>query len=135
MNYFSLLCFAWAAVGLASRALMAVSIRRWTHWELNRAYPANGRPRWVLSVCAGCVLLVLYTWGMVWRGDTKHGWAAAALLTFTLFKIGLLLLDYQAFRLLVRRVLANPALFRRINAGVLALCGILCFLGLFYWQA
>lgn len=133
MNYFSVLCFAWAGIGLITRVLIVVLGPRWNQWELARAYPPGARPTWVTAVCVVGILLVLWTWTMVWRGAVPNSWIAAALLTLTLLKIGLVLLDYKKFRGLARRVLTERLLLERMHLAVLVLSVLLCLLGAYYW--
>jgi len=37
-NYFSILCFAWALIGIGSRFIMIYLGQRWNKWELQKVY-------------------------------------------------------------------------------------------------
>lgn len=38
LNYFSILCFLWAIVGIVTRILMVSLGKQWNDWEMEKAY-------------------------------------------------------------------------------------------------
>lgn len=131
MNYFSALCFAWAAVGLVTRVLIVGLGERWARWETGAVYTPK-RPAWLLPLGLAGAALVAFTWYMAFTSGVPHGWAAALLLTLTLGKIGAFLFRYDAFVGFVRRAFETPALLRNINRFVVCLSLVLLVLGCLY---
>lgn len=131
MNYFSALCFAWAAVGLVTRVLIVGLGERWSRWEIGRVYTPQ-RPAWLLPVGLAGAVLVAFTWFMALTSGVPGGWAAAALLSLTLLKIGAFLFRYDDFVGYVRRLFSQPALLKRVNLFVVLLSLALLALGVWY---
>ena len=68
MNYFSILCFFWAVVGLVSRIFIIKLGEKWNKWELDKAYTEE-KPKWIYFLGVFGVGLVLLTWYQVITTD------------------------------------------------------------------
>ncbi|MDA8219081.1 MAG: hypothetical protein M0Z94_15865 [Dehalococcoidales bacterium] len=132
LNYFRVLCFAWALVGVVSRGLIVGLGERWNKWEMEQAY-SERKPGWVYAVGAGLVVLLGATWYQVVGGDVEHSWIIAALVSLTAVKVYAVVFEYAKFRAFVVRALASPATMRQINLGVLLLSAILIGMGVFIY--
>ena len=133
MNYFSALCFVWAAVGLVPRLLIVGLGERWARWETGAVYTPR-RPAWLIPVGLAGAGLVAVTWYMALTSGVAHGWVAAALLSLILLKIGAFLFRYDAFVDFVRLAFREPTLLRRVNLFVAVLSLVLLALGVWYLE-
>lgn len=57
MNFFSILCFFWALVGLVSRFFIIKMGKKWNDWELDKAYTET-KPKWIYFL--GIFSIVLF---------------------------------------------------------------------------
>ncbi len=119
MNYFAILCFLWAAVGIGSRVAMWKMGDRWKEWELNEAYGVK-RPMAINVVLVVGLALVAYTWYQFFTTDVPHSWIISVLVSLTTIKIGTILFQYKAFRKFAVVMLNDPNKMRALNVGVLA---------------
>ncbi len=131
LNYFALICFAWAAVGIITRIIIAYLGKRWNKWEEHKAYTQK-KPLWLYGVAIVATVLVGYTWYMVFTSDIRASWLIALLLTLILIKVSVQMLDYQKFRAYVAKVMHDPKLFQQINIGVAVYSIVLVALGIMY---
>ncbi|WKN41234.1 hypothetical protein [Tunicatimonas pelagia] len=131
LNYFAVICFAWAVIGIITRIIIAYLGRRWNEWEEHEAYTQK-KPAWLYFVAFAAVILVGYTWYMVFVSDVRASWLIALLLTLILIKVSAQMLNYQKFRAYVARVMNDPKLFQRINIGVAIYSLVLVALGIMY---
>lgn len=132
MNYFSILCFCWAAVGVGSRIVMALMGPKWKIWELNNAY-AEKRPAGINIIIILGVLLVIFTWYKVFVSDVKLGWIIAAMVTLTTVKLGSLIFNYEGFRRFASQMLNSKTKMMFLNLGVIVYSIILVTMGLFLY--
>ncbi len=131
INYFTILCFAWALLGLLTRILILILGKKWNRWEENKAY-SEKKPIWLYFTAILAVFLVGYTWYMVFATNVRQSWLIALLLTTILIKAFLQIFKYQKFKKYLKKVLNDPKLFRRINIVVTLFSLLLILLGLFY---
>ncbi len=131
LNYFAVVCFAWALIGIATRLIIIKAGRRWNEWEEHEVY-VEKQPVWLFVVAFLAVLLVGFTWYMVFVSEVRASWVIATLLTLILIKVSAQILDYRKFRAYVKKVMNDPALFRKINIGVAAYSLLLVALGFGY---
>lgn len=132
MNFFAILCFFWAAIGIGSRIAMAVMGRRWKDWELGKAYTEK-KPAWLYVLIVFGTALIVITWIMVFVQDVNYSWIIAVLITLTSVKLGMFLFKYDEFRSFVSRVLSQGRKMALINAAVLVLAAGLIGMGLFVY--
>ena len=130
-NYFSVVCFAWAAVGLVTRLLIVCLGDRWKRWERTAAYTVR-QPRWLYAADLLAVAFVAFTWYQAAVSGVRNGWIAALLLTLVLVKALFQLYRYDEFRRFAQTVLADRALFGRLNLAVAAFSLLLIGLGIYY---
>jgi hypothetical protein len=132
MNYFSVLCFVWAAVGIVSRIMMAVMGRRWSTWETEKAYTKE-RPPWVVVVAIAGLFLIVYTWYRVFTGDVNLDWVIASLISLTALKVSMLLFKYDAFHEFLVRTLSDRSKMMRLNIVVILFSCVLVAMGIFIY--
>lgn len=132
MNFFTILCFFWAAIGIGSRIGMAVMGRRWKDWELGKAYTEK-KPAWLYAFIVFGIALIVVTWSMVFVQDVHYSWIIASLITLTSVKLGMFLFNYDEFRSFVSRVLSERKKMAMLNMGVLVLAVGLIGMGLFVY--
>lgn len=132
MNYFSILCFVWALIGITSRIIMGIMGEKWKEWELNSAYPSK-KPK-ILNIL-GIVgyLIVIFTWYMVFISNIKYSWIIAALVSVTVIKISILLFSYKAFRKFASKMLNDKKKMFQLNLGVIVYSVLLIFMGIFLY--
>jgi len=131
-NYFSLLCFFWAFIGIISRFLIVFLGEKWNKWELNSAY-SEEKPKWIYLISIISLFLVIYTWYQVFITEIEYSWIIAALISLTLIKVSALLFNYEQFRTFAKEVLNNKSKLQQLNIGVL-LFSIICIgMGLFLY--
>ncbi|EOD00205.1 hypothetical protein [Caldisalinibacter kiritimatiensis] len=97
LNYFSILCFFWAFVGILTRILIVALGDKWKEWEINKAY-AKERPKWLNYIGIFGFALVIFTWYKVFTTNVGFSWIIAVLLSLTLIKLYKLTFDYNEFR-------------------------------------
>ncbi len=131
-NYFKVICFLWAALGIGSRIAMGMMGEKWSKWELGKAY-ASKKPSWIYVVGALGYLLVAYTWYQVVVTDVPHSWAIAALISLTVIKISALIFDYETFRSFAAMMLKDKAKMQMLNVSVLILSAGLIAMGVFLY--
>lgn len=132
LNYFSYLCFGWAAVGIITRILMVGFGKKWNDWEMASAYKSK-KPIWIYIVCALGLIIVAFTWYQVFTLNVKLSWIIAALLSLTLVKISNLLFNYDKFREFASKTLNDPKKKLKLTLSVLVLSLVLIFLGIFVY--
>ncbi len=131
INYFVIICFVWALIGIFTRIIIFSLGKKWNEWEDNKAY-SEQKPIWLYFVAIFAVSIVVYTWYMVFTSDVYLSWIIAALLTLILIKVFAQIFKYAEFKKYVKRVMNDKRIFRKINIGVLIYSLILVFLGVFY---
>lgn len=132
MNYFALLCFFWAGLGIISRVAMAIMGKRWKEWELKNAY-SEKRPGWLYIVTGFGLALIISTWIMVILKDIPHSWIIAALITVTAVKLGMFMFRYNEFRDFVSRILSDRPKMAALNTVVLVFSAGLIAMGVFLY--
>ncbi len=131
INYFVILCFFWAFIGILTRIIIFILGKRWNKWEENKVY-SKKKPIWLYLVGVFAVSIVIYTWYMVATNNVRFSWIIALLLTFILIKVFVQVFNYSKFREYVKKVMNDEKIFRKINVGVFIYSLILVFLGVFY---
>jgi len=132
MNYFSILCLIWAAIGIGSRVMMGIMGERWNEWEENSAYAAK-RPKIISVVGITGYLLIILTWYMVFVTEVKLGWIMAVLASLTVIKISTLLFNYPAFREFLSKTLNDKKKMMRLNISVIAFSIVLVLMSIFLY--
>lgn len=130
-NYFALICFIWAGVGLCSRAIINRLGARWKDWEENRAY-TDARPKWLVLADILALAFIAFTWYMVAIRQVRGDWIIAVLTTLILLKAIVQLFKYSEFKAFVKKALANDKTFAMINIGVTVFSLCLIGLGVYY---
>lgn len=131
-NYFSYLCFVWAAVGIITRILMVTLGDKWNKWEMNHAYTKK-KPFWIYVIAGTGFALVIFTWYQVFNLEVKYSWIIALLISLTLIKISALLFNYDKFRKFASNTLNDPKKKMKLNISVFLLSIVFIFLGLFVY--
>lgn len=131
-NYFSILCFIWAFIGITSRFLIVYLGERWNKWELNNAY-SKEKPKWIYIISLISVFLVIYTWYQVFITEVRYSWVIATLISLTLIKVSALIFNYDKFRAFAIEVLNNKSKLQQLNIGVLFFSIICIGMGLFLY--
>ncbi|MGF7059030.1 hypothetical protein [Brassicibacter mesophilus] len=132
MNYFGIICFVWALIGIGSRIIMGVMGEKWNNWELNSAY-ASEKPKILNVIGVIGYLIVIFTWYMVIISSIEYSWIIAALVSVTVIKISTILFNYKAFRRFVSDMLNNEKKMFQLNLGVVIYSIILIFMGIFLY--
>lgn len=132
LNYFELLCYFWALLGIISRILMVSLGNRWNKWELKSAY-AEKKPAWVYLVMVAGYLLIGFSWYKVATSDVSHTWIIALLVSLTGIKISALLFRYNQFRVFAKEILSSKAKLIRLNISVFVFSIVLVCLGIFLY--
>ncbi len=131
INYFAVICFVWALVGILTRIIILILGKKWNKWEENKVY-SDRKPIWLYFVGVFAVSIVSHTWYMVFTNDTRFSWIIALLLTFILIKVFVQVFNYPKFRKYVQKVMNDEDTFKRINIGVIVFSIILVLLGIGY---
>ena len=131
-NYFSYLCFVWAAVGVVTRVLMVTMGDRWNKWEMERAY-ASQKPAWIYAVGVLGLFVIALTWYQVFNLDVRYSWIMAVFVSLTTIKLSALLFKYDQFRQFASETLSNPQKMKKLNISVLTISIIFIALGLFVY--
>lgn len=131
VNYFSILCFIWALIGVITRVIILKLGKKWNEWEENKAYTEK-KPLWLYFIAIAAISIISYTWYMVFTTEIKASWIIATLLTLILFKVLLQIFNYNKFRAFVKKVMSGPRIFRQINIGVLIYSIVLILIGIGY---
>jgi dolichol kinase len=132
INYFSFLCFVWAAVGIASRLLMIHLGDRWSKWELEKAY-SQKKPKWIYTVGMLSLIIVGFTWYKVVVSQVRYSWIIALLVSLTLIKVFTLIFNYQQFRELAEEILHDRKKLTQLNIGVIIFSIIFILIGIFLY--
>jgi hypothetical protein len=133
LNYFSILCFAWALMGIGSRFIMIYLGQRWNKWELEKVY-SEEKPAWIYSAGVAAFILVGYTWFKVFTtDDIRLSWIIALLITLTLIKISILIFHYNKFRIFAKTVLNDKQKLTKLNIGVVIFSVIFILLGVYLY--
>ena len=132
LNYFSVLCFVWAAIGIISRIAMGKMGRNWAEWEMNKVYKED-KPTFITFIGILGYATVIVTWIMVFITDVQYGWILAVLITLTLFKITKLLFNYEQFRDFLIKTLKDKKKMYQLNTAVIILSVVLISMGIFLY--
>ena len=133
MNYFSLLCFSWAVIGIGSRIIMGIMGEKWKSWELNTAY-APQRPMIINVIAITGIAVVIYTWFKVITTEVNSSWIVALLISFTVIKVATVLFRYEKFRAFAFTMLNDKRKMLVLNLGVVAYSVILVLMGYFLYN-
>ena len=131
-NYFQVVCFLWAAIGIVSRIAMAVMGEKWAKWELKSAYGSK-KPKWIYVVGIAGYGVVLLTWYKFFTTDIKLSWIIALLVTLTVIKISILLFNYNAFRQFAMETLHDKNKMLKLNIAVVILSIALVLMGVYLY--
>jgi len=118
MNYFKIICFIWASIGIISRIIMAIMGPKWKAWELNSAY-APKKPMVINLIGLFGYLLVIFTWYKFFTTQIRFSWIIATLLSLTVIKISTIIFNYTAFRKFAVETLNNEKKMFLLNIGVI----------------
>jgi len=132
LNYFSILCFVWALIGIGSRFVMLHLGQRWNKWELEKVYSEEKRA-WIYFAGVAAAFLVGYTWFKVFTTDIRFGWIIALLITLTLIKVSTLVFNYKKFRQFAMTVLNDKQKLTKLNIGVVIFSVIFIFMGIYLY--
>lgn len=132
MNYFKLLCFIWAAIGLVSRIIMGMMGPKWKDWELGHAYKDKKPPVINLIAITG-YMVVLFTWYRVLTDKIPFSWIIALLLSSIVIKVSTLLFRYEAFRAFAVKTLNDSKKMRQLNISVLIFSLTLVLMGIYLY--
>ncbi len=131
-NYFSYLCFIWAAVGIITRILMITMGDRWNKWEMDKAY-ASQKPTWIYVIGVIGLFMIALTWYQVFNLEIRYSWIMAVFISLTTIKIAALLFKYNQFRQFASDTLNNPKKMKKLNISVLLISIIFIALGVFVY--
>ncbi len=131
VNYFVIICFAWALIGILTRIIIMFLGKKWNKWEENKAY-SEKKPIWLYFVAIFAVFIIAYTWYMVFTSNIYLSWIIALLLTLILIKVFAQIFNYNKFRKYVKKVMNDASTFKKINIGVFIFSIMLVLLGIFY---
>lgn len=129
MNYFKIICFIWALIGILSRIIMGIMGPKWKTWELNQAY-APKRPLIITVIGITGYLIVVFTWYMVFHQPQPHAWIIALLVSLTVIKISTILFRYNIFRTFASQMLQDSNKMKLLNIGVLIYSIVLIAMGI-----
>jgi hypothetical protein len=129
MNYFAIVCFVWAGIGIATRILMVAYGERWNRWEMTHAYAVQ-RPQWVVFVAGAGIVFIAFTWYKVFTTDVNHSWILATLVSLTSIKLSVLLFQYEKFRAFASEILNNKYKKMRLTVSVALMAIVLLVMGL-----
>ncbi|MBV1759027.1 MAG: hypothetical protein KMY55_14455 [Dethiosulfatibacter sp.] len=131
-NYFSYLCFIWAAVGIITRVLMVTMGDRWNKWEMEKAY-ASQKPVWIYVIGVVGLFVIAWTWYQVFNLNVQYSWIMAVIVSLTTIKLSALLFKYDQFRQFASETLNNPKKMKKLNISVLTISIIFIALGVFVY--
>lgn len=129
MNYFAIVSFVWAGIGIATRILMVAYGERWNRWEMTHAYAVQ-RPRWVVFIAGAGIVFIAFTWYKVFTTDVNHSWILAALVSLTSIKLSVLLFQYEKFRAFASDILNNKHKKMKLTVSVALMAIVLLVMGL-----
>jgi len=132
MNYFKILCFVWAFIGIGSRIIMGIMGEKWKEWELNSAYKTK-RPAAISILLVIGIVIVIYTWIQVILTDVHLSWIIALLVSMVVIKIGSLIFNYNGFRQFASDMLNSKRKMMTLNAGVIVYSIVLVFMGIYLY--
>jgi|GEM_PF-294492 len=132
MNYFRLLCFIWAFIGIASRIMMGIMGPKWKEWELGSAYKIK-KPMFINVIGILGVFVVLVTWYMVFTLKDEYSWVIAGLISLIMIKVGTILLKYDAFRAFAVKTLYDKKKMSVLNGVVLIYSIVLITMGVYLY--
>ncbi len=132
MNYFSVICFVWAAIGIGSRLAMAFMGQNWNKWETESAYKEK-RPKWIIAMFIIGIIIIALTWYMVAVSDIQFSWIIAALISLTIIKLSTLIFRYDKFREFMVSTLNNPKKMLKLNISVIIFSIILISMGIWLY--
>ena len=131
-NYFSYLCFIWAAVGIITRVLMVTMGDKWNNWEMEKAY-ASQKPVWIYVIGVVGLFVIAWTWYQVFNLNVQYSWIMAVIVSLTTIKLSALLFKYDQFRQFASETLNNPKKMKKLNISVLTISIIFIALGVFVY--
>lgn len=132
INYFSILCFVWAFVGILSRILIIFLGDKWTKWELDKAY-SQKKPKWIYAVAILSLAIIGFTWYQVIVSGVQFSWIIAVLLSLTLIKVYTIIFNYQRFREFVKYILNDRKKLSQLNIAVTILSIVFILMGIFLY--
>jgi len=132
MNYFRVLCFIWAIVGLVTRFLIVSLGVSWKEWELGKAY-TRSKPRWIYFVAVFAFMVVTFTWYKVFTTEVRYSWIMALLVSLTLIKVFLLIFNYERFRSFIENILNDRKKLTLLNISVLVFSIIFMLMGMYLY--
>lgn len=132
INYFSILCFAWAFIGIISRILMACFGDRWNQWEIDKAY-SQKKPKWIFIIGIISLIIVGFTWYKVIVSGIRFSWIITVLVSLTLIKVFTLIFDYKKFREFAKDVLNNRKKLLQLNIGVIIFSIVFIVMGIYLY--
>lgn len=132
MNYFKILCFLWAFIGIVSRVAMHIMGERWKEWEMDKAYKAI-KPWYINALGIFGYAIVIFSWYNVVVLDISYAWVISLLVTLTTVKISILLFNYEGFRKFAIATLKDKSKMLQLNMGVIMLSIILIGMGVFLY--
>lgn len=132
LNYFQVICFIWALIGVGSRIIMGIMGDKWKTWELNSAY-SEKKPKILTLIGLLGYALVGFTWYKVFESGVENSWIIAALTTVTLIKISVILFNYNKFRTFAKNTLNHKKKMAQLNMGVIIFSIILLLMGIYLY--
>ncbi len=131
-NYFQILCFFWAFVGIASRIVMIFLGKKWVRWELESAY-GKEKPVWLYAAGAFAVIIIGYSWFMVFTTEIKYSWIITALVSLTIIKVYMLIFQYDKFRKFAVNILNDKKKMLQLNILVILFSLVFISMGVFLY--
>lgn len=131
-NFFNISCFFYAVLAISSSLVRMIAADRFTRWE-KRLIENEEKPFWVFVTSLFTIMYILILWFMVWKTAIAYGWILALLLSFTLLKSSLLIIDYQRFRRIAASFIQNKHRKRILNILIFVFGIGLLLIGLFLY--
>lgn len=132
LNYFSILCFLWAIVGIVTRLLMVSLGTQWNDWEMEKAY-SEEKPKWLYSLGIFSLAIILLTWYKVFTTSIDYSWIIAVIVSLTTIKIGNLLFNYENFRKFADTVLRTKKYRKIMNISVFVISLVFIWMGIYLY--
>ena len=132
INYFQIVCFVWAFIGIATRIVMTAMKDRFKDWALNTAYtPKQKKGLYIVGLVT--YLIVGYTWYQVFTTDIKFSWIIGLLLTLTVVKVSTALFNYQVFRKFVSTMVNDDKKMLHLHVSILIFSAVLILMGIYLY--
>jgi hypothetical protein len=132
-NYFKILSIVYGLVMILKGPVIHVLGEKWTKFELGTAYTEK-QPLWVWIVGAAGILLVVFTWYMVFTTDVRYSLIITVIVTLTMVKVSQVLFNYERFReFAVRVTTQDTSTLTALNIATAVIgIGLVC-LGVFIY--